>query len=290
VRRLIVNADDFGFTGGINRAILEAHQATIVTSATLMAQGAEFDEAVRLAQSCPSLSVGCHVVLIGGSPVLPPQEVPSLVSDQAGQGGFRDGWGGFASAALGGRLMAREIEAEATAQIRKLQSAGIAVTHVDTHQHVHIFPQVLQPVLQAAKACGVRAVRNPFEPARLGLLGKEFRLARRWLGIGMLNAFAGTFRRMVRDAGIISPDGIFGVVTTGRCNARLFRHMIEHLPGGTWELVCHPGYDDAQLRSMPTSLWKSREAELKILTSPEIPMLPVKNAIQLISYRDLVQI
>jgi len=290
VRHLIVNADDLGFTRGVNRAILESHQAKVVTSATLMAQGAEFAEAVRLAQSVPSLSLGCHVVLIGGAPLLPAQEVPSLVADQGGQGSFRSGWAGFAAAALSGRLMAKEIEAEATAQIRKLQQAGIAVTHVDTHKHVHILPQVLQPLLRAAKACGVRAVRNPFESVQLGMLMQEIRLWPRWLGIGMLNAFAGTFRRMVQDAGMISPEGIFGVVSTGRLDASLFRYTIEHLPPGTWELVCHPGYDDAQLRGMPTHLWGSRQKELRTLTSPEIPALLAKNEIQLVSYRDFVQI
>jgi hopanoid biosynthesis associated protein HpnK len=290
VRHLIVNGDDLGFTRGVNRAIMEAHQAKIVTSATLMAQGAEFDEAVRLAQSVPSLSVGCHIVLIGGCPLLPAQEVPSLVAEPATPGSFRSGWGVFVAAALSGRLMAKEIEAEATAQIRKLQQAGVAVTHVDTHKHVHIFPQVLQPLLRAAKACGVRAVRNPFEPVQLGLLIQEIRLWQRWFGIGVLNAFAGTFRRMVRDAGMISPEGIFGVVATGRLDTSLFRYMIEHIPQGTWELVCHPGYDDAQLRSLSTRLRESRQKELQMLTSPEIPALLAKNDIQLLSYRDLVQI
>ena len=290
MRHLIVNGDDLGFTRGVNRAIMEAHQAKIVTSATLMAQGAEFDEAVRLAQSVPSLSVGCHIVLIGGCPLLPAQEVPSLVAEPATPGSFRSGWGVFVAAALSGRLMAKEIEAEATAQIRKLQQAGVAVTHVDTHKHVHIFPQVLQPLLRAAKACGVRAVRNPFEPVELGLLIQEIRLWPRWLGIGVLNAFAGTFRRMVKDAGMISPEGIFGVVATGRLDTSLFRYMIEHIPQGTWELVCHPGYDDAQLRSLSTRLRESRQKELQMLTSPEIPALLAKNDIQLLSYRDLVQI
>jgi hopanoid biosynthesis associated protein HpnK len=287
VRGLIVNADDFGFTRGINRGVLEAHQAKIVTSATLMAQGAEVDDAVRLARAAPDLSVGCHVVLIGGSPLLPAREIPSLVVDQAR--GFRSGLAGFAAAALGGRLVAKEIEAEATAQIRKLQQAGIGLTHVDTHKHVHIFPQVLRPLLCAAQACGVPAVRNPFEALQFGLLGHEFRLWQRFLGVGLSNLFAGSFRRMVRDAGMMSPEGIFGVVATGRFDTRLFRFVIENVPDGTWELVCHPGYDDAQLHSMPTRLRESRQTELRLLTSPETLALLARNNVHLVSYRDLVQ-
>jgi predicted glycoside hydrolase/deacetylase ChbG (UPF0249 family) len=283
---LIVNADDFGFTHGINRAIVEAQRAATVTSATLMARGAEFDEAVRLAQSVPRLSVGCHVVLIAGSPLCPVQEVTSLL--EGAQRSFRTGWGSFAAAALSGRIIPEEVEAEVTAQIRKLQQAGIHVTHLDTHKHVHMFPQVLQPLLRAATACGVPAIRNPFEPMRLGLLSQKFGLLTRWLGVGTLNAFRRAFRRMVRDAGMISPDGSFGVVSTGKCYPSLFRDMIQHIPEGTWELVCHPGYDDAQLRAMPTRLHQSREEELRILTSPEVPGLLAQNHIRLISFHDLI--
>ncbi len=287
MRRLVLNADDFGFTRGVNRAILEAHRRNIVTSATLMARGAEFDDAVRSAQSSPELGVGCHIVLVGGSPVLPAAEIPSLVAGHAVEASFRPGWGSFAAAALTRRLAAREIEAEATAQIRKLQQAGIAVTHVDTHQHVHIFPAVLQPILRAAQACGVRAVRNPFEPLTFGLPSRNFRLWKRWLGVGMLNAFRETFQRTVAEAGIFTPDGIFGVLATGRLDASMFRNIIERMPEGTWELLCHPGYDDAQLRSMPTRLWESRERELQTLTSPASSALLADHAIRLVSYREL---
>ena len=89
---------------------------------------------------------------------------------------------------------------------------------------------------------------------------------------------------------MISPEGIFGVVATGRLDTSLFRYMIEHIPQGTWELVCHPGYDDAQLHSLSTRLRESRQKELQMLTSPDIPTLLAKNDIQLLSYRDLVHI
>ena len=283
MRQLIINGDDFGLTEGVNHAIVEAHQAGVLTSATLMAQGSEFDEAVRLSASVPSLSVGCHVVLIGGSPLLPTAQVPSLLGSE---GSFRRTWGSFAAAALGGRLSAQEIEAEAIAQIRKLQQAGVPVTHLDTHKHTHLFPQVLQPLLRAAEACGVGAIRNPFEPVQWGLLGKNIRVWERWLGIGVLRAFSGTFRRMVADAGVMSPDGSLGIASTGLWNAPQFHSMIESVPQGTWELVCHPGYNDAQLHAMPTRLRESRQKELEILTSPEIPALLAKNGIHLISYRD----
>ena len=154
----MVNADDFGFTSGVNRAIVKAHTDGIVTSATLMANGPAFCEAKELAKQFPKLSIGCHVVLIDGEPVLPLAKVPSLTQS----GRFRDDLKTFATRALTGQLDATEIAAEGSAQIRRVQAAGVCVSHLDTHKHTHIFPKVLRPLLLAAADCGVRAVRNPF--------------------------------------------------------------------------------------------------------------------------------
>jgi hopanoid biosynthesis associated protein HpnK len=288
VRSLIINADDFGLTAGVNRAIVEAHEHGVVTSTTLMANAPEFDQAVRLAQAAPALSVGCHVVLVDGLPLLGASQVSSLIANPSGnQMRFRESWSSFAVAALRGLLVAGEIEAEATAQIRKLQSAGIALCHLDTHKHTHIFPQVLQPLLRAAKACGVGAVRNPFEAMRLVQLAKRPSLWKRWVGTRTLNGFAEGFRRMVKAAGMLTPDGSVGIVATGALDDRLLAGIVETLPEGTWELVCHPGYDDAQLQNVRTRLRGSRTQELQLLTAREIRDLLVENAVELISYRDL---
>ncbi len=158
MRRLIINADDFGLTAGVNRAIVEAHEGGIVTSATLMANGQAFDEAVSLAQSRPRLGVGCHIVLVDGAPLVRETATDSLLdprSRTAGAPRFREGISKFAALALTGRLAPDEIEAEAVAQIGKLQSSGIAVTHLDSHKHTHVFPQVFRPLLRAAQACGL---------------------------------------------------------------------------------------------------------------------------------------
>ncbi|MFZ0275506.1 MAG: ChbG/HpnK family deacetylase, partial [Candidatus Sulfotelmatobacter sp.] len=152
MRRLIVNADDFGFTAGINRAIVEAHTRGIVTSTTLMAKGRAFDDAVRSAATVPVLSVGCHVVLIDGVPVLDAKQLPSITTSNSSGSRFRDGLKSFAARALTGRLNPHEIEIEVSAQIRTLQSAGVSVSHVDTHKHTHLFPAVLRPLLRAARA------------------------------------------------------------------------------------------------------------------------------------------
>ncbi|MGA2416462.1 MAG: ChbG/HpnK family deacetylase [Candidatus Sulfotelmatobacter sp.] len=290
MRRLVVNADDFGFTAGVNRAIVEAHTRGIVTSSTLMANGRAFEDAVKLAKTVPALGIGCHVVLIDGEPVLDRENLPTLVSTRLSSREFRDGLKAFAARALTGRLNARALEAEAEAQIRRIQAAGITVTHVDTHKHTHLFPAVLRPLLRAARACGVQAIRNPFGPRRP--LRSSDLLARpslwtRYAEVKVLRALAGKFRRAAMQAGFATPDGTLGVVVTGALDERLFRSIAAVIPEGTWEFVCHPGYNDADLKSANTRLRESRETELRLLTLPEVRNLLLYSGIELISYREL---
>jgi len=291
VRRLIINADDFGLTAGVNRAIVEAHEAGIVTSATLMANGQAFDEAVSLAQSRPRLGVGCHIVLVDGTPLLRQTTMHSLLdpsSSTAATPRFREGLSKFAALALLGRLAADEIEAEAAAQIGKLRSSGIAVTHLDSHKHTHAFPQVFKPLLRAAQSCGVKAIRNPFERIRGSQLAVRPSLWRRWTEVGILRSLAKQFREAVRQAGMVTPDGTFAIVATGALDDRLLRLMVRNLPDGIWELVCHPGYNDADLQHIPTRLRESREQELRLLTSPSTRDLLAATGVEVISYRELV--
>jgi hopanoid biosynthesis associated protein HpnK len=291
VRRLIVNADDFGFTAGVNRAIVEAHTHGIVTSSTLMANGRAFKDAVRLAMSVPRLSIGCHVVLIDGEPVLDAKLLPSITSAHSTGGRFRDRLQFFAARALAGRLDSGEIEAEASAQIRKLQSAGVSVSHLDTHKHTHLFPAVLRPLLRAARACGVRAIRNPFGP-RKPLKSSEL-LARpslwtRYAEVRILRTLASTFRDSASREDLLTPDGTLGIVVTGALDEQLFEGIAAIVPEGTWEFVCHPGYNDDDLKSAKTRLRASRENELRVLTMPKARELLLRQGIDLISYRELI--
>ena len=290
MRRLIVNADDFGFTSGVNRAIVEAHTRGIVTSATLMANGPEFAEAVQLAQSLPQLSVGCHILLIDGVPVLASQQVSSLTSGDPKSPRFRESLATFAARAVAGSVSADEIEAEAVAQIRKLQSFGIAVSHLDTHKHTHLLPAVLRPLLRAAAACGIRALRNPFGP-RWPLRSSELLsrpgLWKRFAELRLLSGFAARFREAVQRESFVTPDGTLGIEVTGSLDEKLFVAIAESVPEGTWEFVCHPGYNDAELRVAKTRLRESRETELRALTLPQARDVLQSNGIHLISYRDL---
>jgi len=286
VKRLIINADDFGFTSGVNRAIVEAHTRGVVTSSTLMAQGRAFAEAVELTRAVPKLSIGCHVVLIDGEPVVEEGTIPTLTQD----GRFRDGLKGFATRALTGRLDAGEIEAEASAQIRKIQSAGIFVSHVDTHKHTHLFLPILRPLLRAAAACGVKAVRNPYGPKfplRSGQLLARPALWTRFAEVKVLGRFARKFREAVDREGFTTTDGTLGIEVTGTLDETLFRAIAESVPDGTWEFVCHPGYNDADLQRAKTRLRESREMELRVLTLPAAREVLAKAGVELTSYRGL---
>lgn len=286
MRRLIINADDFGLTGGINRAIVKAHLEGIVTSATLMANAAAFDQAVTLAATAPDLSVGCHVVLVDGSPLLPPSQVPTLFEGRDSTNFYR-GSGALAWRTLTGRIDPAQIELEAAAQIRKLQSAGISVTHIDTHKHTHILPQVVRPLLRAAQTCGVNKIRNPFGPVRLAGLIRHPGLWKRGIEFRALHATAKAFRNAVKKTGMVVTDGTIGMVGTGALSKELFCSLIENLPDGTWEFVCHPGYNDKELQCLRTRLRESREQELEILTAPATRKVLERSQVELISYHDL---
>ena len=287
MRRLIINADDFGFTSGVNRAIFEAHTTGAVTSATLMANGRAFHEAHQLIKNLPNLSIGCHVVLIDGEPLLPAENLRSLTQS----GRFRDSLKALAARAVTGGLNADEISAEATAQIKKIQAAGITVSHFDTHKHTHLFPKILRPLLKAAAACGVGAVRNPFGPRfplRSTQLLSRPNLWTRYAEVNVLRTFAGKFREAVQRENFVTPDGTLGIEVTGTLDESLFTAIAGSIPDGTWEFVCHPGYNDSDLQKANTRLRESREVELRVLTLPDARELLERQGVQLISYRDFV--
>jgi hopanoid biosynthesis associated protein HpnK len=293
VRQLIVNADDFGLTSGVNRAIVEAHRDGVVSSATLMASANEaaFREAVEAARALPGLSVGCHVVLVDGAPVSPPGAVDTLLAIRSGEPeNFYSSLSAFAARATMGGFDREQLVLEITAQIRKIQAAGIEVTHLDSHKHTHIFPEILRAMLRAAKICGVPAIRSPFVPMK-AIMAQHFAgrraLLKRYGQVRILNTFAGNFRRQTARAGLRAPDGVIGVIETGSMDGILLRQALEGLPEGSWELVCHPGYADDALRAVRTRLVESRERERILLISFELKEFLEKQKIRLISYREL---
>jgi predicted glycoside hydrolase/deacetylase ChbG (UPF0249 family) len=266
VGRLILNADDFGLTAGVNRAIIELHRAGKLTSASLMAMVAATDEAIELALATPTLGAGCHVVLVDGEPVLRAQNLPTLVDPRTGR--FHPTLGAFLTLLITGRIRSTEIEAETAAQIALLQSRGVRLTHIDTHKHMHMFPAVLRPVLRAARAAGIRTVRNPFEPV-WSLRATHGAPWIRRAQVRMLRLLGPTFRRIVAEDGFITTDGAIGVLATGSLDSTAVSSLLRNMPEGMWELVTHPGYNDSDLAQAHTRLLASRETERQALLAME---------------------
>ena len=290
MRQLIVNADDFGLTPGVNRAIAEAHRDGIVSSATLMANGAAFDDAVQKARTLPKLSVGCHVVLVDGSPVAAPGGLDTLLAIRSAQPGqFYSSLSAFAARAMLGGFDREQLVQEITAQIKKVQAAGIEVSHLDSHKHAHIFPEILAAMLRAARICGVRVIRSPFVPMK-AIMAQQFAgkrtLLKRYGQVRVLNSFARPFRRQMERSGLRAPDGVIGVIETGLLDGALLRQALTSLPEGTWELVTHPGYTDQDLRAVRTRLVESRERERDLLISPDLKEFLNQQEIRVLSYRE----
>jgi hopanoid biosynthesis associated protein HpnK len=266
---LVVNADDFGFTPDVNEGIVEAHRHGILTAATLMANGAAFDDAVRRAREVPGLDVGCHLVLIGGRSLLTeaplPRSVPQLLL----------------------ALARREIRVyeELAAQVRRIVDAGVRPTHLDTHKHTHLAPPVLDAVARLGQEFGIRWVRRPFDFPMNALRGPVPR-AKRFAsgGLGLLRR---RFHRVLEKHGCRATDHFAGFQITGRFRTAQLVQLFAMLPEGSTELMCHPGRCGDALRNAPTRLKESRAHELEALLAPEVREALERNGIDLVSYRGL---
>jgi chitin disaccharide deacetylase len=289
VKRLIINADDFGLAPGVNRAIIELQQAGALSSTTLMASASYFSPAVHLAFAQPALAVGCHVVLVDGLPCLRRGEVSSLLDPKNPVGlpaSFRPTVKSFLHDMLRGRIREQEIEAEAIAQIRRIQSSGLTVSHIDSHKHLHAFPRVLAPLLRAAQHCGVNCVRNPFEPW-WSLRATRPAPAWRKAQVHAMRTQRRSFTKLVKRHGITTTDGSIGILATGSLDERVLRLFLDRMPQGTWELVCHPGYSDSALEQAHTRLLASREVERGALLEVIPTAIRNDSALNLIDFHHL---
>lgn len=249
-RRLVINADDFGFTRDVNEGILDAHRNGILTATTLMANGPAFDDAVGLARDNPSLDVGCHLVLVGGLSVLPPyRPLPSTISS-------------VLRAVVLRRIRLCE---EMAAQVRKIRAAGIEPTHLDTHKHVHVLPPVLEALARISEEFRIPWVRRPL-PAPFLTNGSQ---------------------RLLRRYGCRTTDHFTGFRLTGRLDTRRLAGLIRSLPEGTTELMCHPGRCGHELRAAATRLKESRETERSALIAPEAREALEQSGVRLANFRDL---
>lgn len=281
MRRLIVNADDFGLHAAVNQGIQVAHTDGIVSSASLMAGGAAFDEAVQIAEQCPELGVGVHLTLVGARPVLPAADVPSLVDET---GCFYASYPLFLKRFLSGKIRLAEVERELAAQIEQVRLSGIQPSHLDSHQHLHVLPGLGGIVLDLARRFSIRAIRIPAEPVTF--VGATPPTLGRLVGRGGLTMLANLFRQHAAAAGIRTTDHFFGMLAGGQLTEAALLAILQQLPTGDAEVMTHPGLTDPSLAALYP--WGYQwDAERQALAAAAVRQLVADRQIRLISFREL---
>ncbi|MGB2629212.1 MAG: ChbG/HpnK family deacetylase [Candidatus Acidiferrum sp.] len=290
MKNLIVNADDLGWTDGVNRGIEEAHRRGLVTSASLLANGQAFAGAIAVAAGNPRLGVGVHLNLSDGPSTARAESVSSLLGpDGELQGGPESQLLKLAKR----KLLSLEVEREWEAQITKILAAGIHPTHLDGHKHVHMLPGLFELALTLAKRHGIGAIRISHEDSKLrsvlssGTNRNKSLVMKQGVQARALKLLARDARKMAERAGIATTDYFCGIAQTGVLKREGIEQFLRVLPDGTTELMSHPGYVDADLRKTPTRLQESRQTELDILTDRGIRKIVATQGIRLINFKEI---
>jgi hopanoid biosynthesis associated protein HpnK len=292
-KSLIVSADDFGLTEKVNDGIAAAHRDGIITSASLLANGRAFASAAEILRSNPNLDAGLHLNLTEGEPVTEGSMIPSL----AGRSGFLyHSPAKLALAVLRHRVRISDIEREIRSQLEKILKAGVRLTHVDGHKHLHVAPSIFAAIARIAPEYGIKAVRTTVERCPLlRFLLKRHRSAsaqilKQYVSGRMLSAAFRVSEKVNRVQGLMSPICIYGITQTGFMDdLDVVTAIARDVSPGVSEMMFHPGYVDEQLEMLPTRLRLQRERETAMLTSAALRQLLREHNIELISYRDFVR-
>jgi len=287
-KQLIVNADGFGFTRGVNRGIIQAVQHGIVRSTSALANMPAIEEVKDFQEQFPEVSIGIHFNLSVGKPVSAPEEVRTLV-DERGEF-LREK---FVPKLLTGRISLSEMITELDNQVRRLVELGVHPTHFDGHQNKHLYPQFFIAALHAAKKWGIKFMRSHNRYIFIG--GKRRVVKLCWYYLSHPQRFvAHSVARMLtwyaHINGIKTADRLITpgyVDRSKKSSLETWLGIIETLPEGTSEIYCHPGYPDELLARYATYV-EERKIEVEVLTSPELFEAIERNGIRLISFKDLL--
>lgn len=243
MKRLIVNADDFGLHPLINAGIIKGYREGFITSTSLMTSAPYWKEAVALAQAEPGLGIGVHLTLVGSvAPVLPAAQVPSLVD---ADGLFLPDYIAFAKRYYTSGVKQSELEAELRAQLERALAAQVNLTHVDSHQHTHVLPGISSLVLKLCNEYNIQRVRIPREG--YCFTGGYSTGAGRLLGRSGLSFCASLAAAGAERRGLRHPQHFFGMLAGGHLNPQLVANILRSLPDGVSELMTHPGLDSQAL-------------------------------------------
>jgi len=283
MRAAIINGDDFGLSPGVNRGIIEAHRRGILTSVSLMATGEAFEEAVDLVRGHPDLSIGVHLVLVEGIPVLPAGRIPSLVIPD---GRFLGSPGAFLARWLTGRIRLEEVRQEFEAQVAKVLDHGVQIDKLDSHMHLHLLPGIFEIVLALARRHRIRAIRLPREPVLNG--GNPPGIGGLWRR-GVLALLSSVQVKKLVASDLVCTDHFSGLAESGQVTEEDLLRILGNLKPGVTEVMVHPGYQDAVLEAWPRSCRYHREQELHALLSSKVKGLIERRGITLITYREVCQ-
>lgn len=275
---LIVHADDFGLSEAVNEGILDAHLNGVLTSTSIMASAEAFDHAIAISKANESLDIGIHLTLVEERPILDPKAVPSLVD---GEGRFHCHATVFAGKYFQKKISLDDVRRELDAQIRKVLATGVRVSHLDSHQHLHMLPGVLKVTLKLAHEHGISRVRFPHEAIRPYMFRKPAGLSR-VAQLAVLNMFCGSGKRGFPT----STEHFAGFYYGGALKTENLLELVSHLPSsGTCELMCHPGHADP---SASRAHWGYRwPDELEALKNRDVTAALKARGIRLISWRDM---
>lgn len=277
-KKLIINADDFGVAEGINEGIVECYTRGTVTDISLLAVGESFEHAVELANKNNIRKTGVHLALTGSfKPVSPAGGVSTLLDKDAR---FPKNYGSFLTKYFTGLIKRDEIYTELKNQIAKIRKTRFAITHVDSHQHIHMVPGILKLVIKLAKEEGIRYIRFPMEILNILVKLVDPHL---WARNLMLSSMCRLSKRLLVDSGIEHNDYFIGHVQAHKMKTKHLTHALSCLKEGTTELGCHPGrFTEYIEKKYPQ--YRSCEEELNVLCNTGFIDDIKKHSIELVSY------
>lgn len=281
MNRLIINADDFGIHTEVNHAVIEAYETGVLTSTSLLATGPAYEEAAALAKKHPGLGVGIHLCLVGSLPtVLSPREVSTLVGHD---GLVPESYAEFMKRAVMGQIDYQQVYCELDAQMEKIMSEGLHITHVDSHQHMHMLPQVWPIVQSLMKKYGIHRLRIPRESYTFKMLqANPVRMMAR-NGLTFLGEQA---MKDVQRLHFMTTDFFWGMVDGGNMNEANLLYILKRLPFGVHEIMMHPGRS-TDILSRQFSWGYHWEDEFRALVSPAVKELLQAREIERISFGNL---
>lgn len=271
IRRLIVNADDFGRSHSINEAVIRAHNEGILTTASLMVNEPAFDEAVSLAKANPTLGIGLHLTLLCGHSALTPDEIPGLVNSDRD---FTNSPAGAGIRYFFRRELRQQLRAEVHAQFQKFRQSGLPLDHVNGHLHLHLHPAVFRILMEDAAQLGIQRLRLTYDPFWLNLRLASGHFFYRCLHAIIYHLLSSRARSTLRSKKILHTGRVFGLLQNARVDESYVANLLPRLPAGDSELYSHPSLDEFI-------------NEFQALISPRVRQQIEKLGIKLIRYQDL---